>query len=685
MLNAYAGARHMDDEVKFNPLDRPMERIWQRILTVYNESQSHISSCINQLNAIKRKAAMKETKDPADLGIEGNVKLVEESSVKPHLPTAAELEQDIGVTPTNAYLKILGRYAMWDQMDKVHLAMDKSGPLSPDARTYTLLFSSLIYRWAQQTDGKYRAAKEKLTKIMTPNQYGDSVKGLWDEMIRRFHPVSISGETIKSDPKRQLDEEAALLGLKALMGGRPSDQVLACKLIPFIWNLPTLENAAPASLSSDTSNSTRSRTGADIPHYMQAIPALPVTPKSATAIIQMLSKANKLTQAAQFARHFWTLPDLRKRMDYTSIRSLIFALASDGDVDLIKDIMAQYQPPTGRMGWQPVVWENALIATRQKSDFPAAMEMFRRMTHLPYGVEDGLPAEAQTKFVWKRPGEQDVKGSTFHQPIGQVPTAKAMSLLFKSAFSLSSAGSMDRNVRKAFNIVSYFPLKTFFIVSPTEFTRGKEINLLEDQAEHYTGEIHISLIVAAEWRILLAKDIERATDFLLETASEEEKSPLQNLRGRMRKLISTWGKLLSSKNFSATRAANSQEGRQDGPVGAGNGGGPMIMTRPGTAPSGLPLRREAVSATGGSIKSTMDLDDDLEETKGEFEGLSDEEFERRLEEEMMLEEEEMKKEGKGQGVWEDENDARGGRGRLGGLRERGRQGGRVMQGRGRRR
>ena len=140
--------------------------------------------------------------------------------------------------------------------------------------------------------------------------------------------------------------------------------------------------------------------------------------------------------------------------------------------------------------------------------------------------------------------------------------------------------------------------------------------------------------------MLLAKDVEKATNYILEQATPEEKQPLETLRARMRKITETWGGVLHSK--AATKSA--------GPIRPTKGGA-TIMPRPQTQSSGLPLRQNPIDPEI----------DESEFDEGELAGLSDEEFERRLEEEMLFDEEEMRSEGleEGKGDGEDER----GRGR----------------------
>jgi len=543
MLNAYAGARHMDSALTFNPAEKPTERKWQRILSIYNESQANISACITQLQAAKEK------QPDAELGLAGTTDLSEDNNHLNQSDQVRELQEQINVMPTNAYLKLLGRWGMWAQMEKVHVAMDTEGQLSPNARTYTILLDALLNRRAQQNERRYAHAKDDLPSIMTLDDFGNTARALWDEAVRRFHPA-IPAEDLKMDADRQIDEELALLAMRAFLSGRPTDQRLATSLIPYIWDLPEPTSALPASMTASMSaKPTGRRVDLEIPHYMREIPRLKPTVRSASSLLVMLGRANKATLAATWARHFISMPELRSKMDFQFVRSVIHALGSDGDIEKINEVMEQYQPPTGKGGYHVYIWENALMAARQRADFPAAMDAFRRMTHLPWGTEDGVPKEQRKPYVWSRPGgkEADAQGHQYKKPDPVPPTAKTLSLLFKAAFGAKSPDMMDRDARKAFNVFTAFPMSELFTIPESDYKRGKTINLLSDSADTFEGEVHSSLLHAAEWRLALAKDVTRAIELMLDRAQTAEKRPLWELKEKLIVVVQTWGELLDPK------------------------------------------------------------------------------------------------------------------------------------------
>ena len=544
MLNAYTGSRHLNEDVAFTPSEKPSEKLWQRILTVYNESQANISACIAEVKKAKEngKEVQFGAKPNAAPGVEGATRVQ---------PTRLEeIAEQINPSPTNAYLKLLARYGMWSQMDKVHVAMDQEGPLSANNKTYTILLHALLNRRAQQEEKRWTHVKNDLTKFMTPDEFGSTARSLWDEAVRKFHPI-VPSDTHIYDRDRRIDEELALLAMRAFLSARPADQLLATNLIPFIWGLPEINSAVPASLTASMNDAKASaRSNIDIPHHMKNIPRLKPTIRSASSLLVMLGKANKVSLASHWAKYFFSLPELRAQMDFQFVRSVIHALASTGDVDQINEIMETYQPPTGKAGWHAYIWENVLMAARQKMDFEAAMDAFRRMTHLPYGVEDGVPVDQRSKYVWHAPSgakARDVLGHNFIRPDALEPTAKALSLLFKTAFLSTSATIVDKNTRKAFNTLTAFNLDKVFTIPADDYKRGRTIRLLQDKADDFKGEVHNSLVAAAEWRLSLARDVERAMELLMDQAQPGEKRQLWELKENMANIGRTWGRVLDPK------------------------------------------------------------------------------------------------------------------------------------------
>lgn len=542
LLNSFAGLNHSNTTGEFSPFAKPEERTMQRVISIYNQSQAHISECVTEL--ARRKEARREANN---MGLSGSGPLEEESRPATKLTgTDQEIKEDISMGPTNAYLKFLARFGLWQQMDKIHMVMDKEGLLAPNAITYSALFSALLYRLAQSTEKRYQGTKTN--GALSLAEFGHSASVLWDEAIRQFHPIDTPVFTRNQDPLKSLDEDMAIIAMEAFLRGRPSEQRLALKLIPYIWDQPEFSGSGPVVASTSMTFNKQSRSTNGIPPHMIAIPRLPLTIRAAAAVTSMLTKNGKYQAAGVWANSMYHNESLRPLFDTPFLQSTIHALSTKGDVETIERIIGNYQP-TSRDGWPRYVWDNALIATRNKGDFDAAMSFFRRMTFLPIGAEDGLSQSEQRPWSWRSPNgrPEDRLGNRWIQPAPLKADARSMSLLFKSAFISGEPSIVQGNVKKAYNVLIRQSLKSLLTI-PRRESRQDDINLIEQDAKDFKGVMSPHLIRAAEWNVSLVKDIESATDILLPSArGEKETEQLKEMRDAMGQIRRTWGPILTGK------------------------------------------------------------------------------------------------------------------------------------------
>jgi hypothetical protein len=563
MINAYAGVNHSGTMADYNPYIKPDNRTMQRIVGIYNESQQHISEQVAKLVQLQRPA-----QDPEpDIGLTGKVHLREEKRRENPTETVidekAVIEADISLGPSNAYLKVLNRYGMWSQMERIHLAMDQTGPLAPESITYATLFSGLLNRIAEQTEKRYTPA---LTSgLVVPREplrleeVGAAARSLWDSAVRQFYK---DGYTPPESSSRRIGEEMALLAMQALLKGRPADERLAVALIPFLWNLPSPESVAVASaIQPSTPKLSNRTTSEEIPSFMRRIPPLPITIRSASSIVIMLSKAQKSNLASFYAQHFLSLPALQPQIDYSFLRSCIHSLSNTRDVQPIIDILDTYQPPVGNNGWPEYVYANALNASRWACDFPTALNIFRRYTHIPHGVEDGRPQDNWVKYQWSFPNGKptDKLGMRWMKPLPQKPSAKIMSLLAKTAVSVKGHRAVEGNVRKYWNIFNGYSLEEFFVIPIEEQGSGgfraeqegekemiKRIDMMREglgvrgdmKVDKYLGK-------ALEWRVKLARDLvgicERLEEVEGPASGQGRKRRVGEVKEVMAGIIRSWG------------------------------------------------------------------------------------------------------------------------------------------------
>ena len=366
-----------------------------------------------------------------------------------------------------------------------------------------------------------------------PSDIGPAASTMWDRAVRQYHSPN-AGHGTGTGTKR-IDNELALLALQCLLAGRPADRRLATALIPFLWNLP-----APGSTIVASSERSAPRANmSEIPQYMQLFPALTLDSRTGKTLLSMLGRTNHLSLAAYYAEHLLDSPQLLNIIDWGVLQACIHMLSNTGKVDRIVDILDSFQPPTGEDGWPRHVWWNALTAARWSAKFPAALTIFRRMTHLPNGIEDNRP----NRYTWAAPNQKpvDSQGRRWIPPRPMPPDAKSISLFLKTAIGANSL----RAARQAWTVFCHYPLQTFFVI-PRNETKGREVSLLPP-FEDGPAEVSPGLAVAAEWRVILARDVEGIAERILEAVmSGEEVKRVNETRRMMSEIAKVWGAKLGT-------------------------------------------------------------------------------------------------------------------------------------------
>ena len=469
LLNAYAGIRHSADTSDPRGSRTVEPKTLSRVSIIYDQAETYMAAAQAELERSKNK------NDPEELGLATDA-MVEEGE-----DGGYATEVDVSVGPTNAYLKFLARYGMFKEMDKVFLALPTSGPLSPDIITYTTMFSALY-------DDLNRRGRDAKSGASGTERSTTNPSGLWTRMCRQYSSTEEHGMA-GADGLRTIDESVVLIALKCLSRGDQSSQGTTMDIIDTIWSLPR-----PSSSSSYVGTpQLRGPTGF-------TLPKLPLSIRAATTIMSVCPKP---TDRSHYAQLFLDRPELKKEIDTPFLIAAIRALSETGDIDAVMDILDNYQPRQPNH-WPLSVWHDALTAARwsksedqglrSQPDFQSALKVFRRMTHLPAGVEDG---ERGGKYEVDTPNGKpsDMRGIKWARspPIEADP--KSISLLIKIAL-----GRGWREVEQAVNVYQY--------VQSDSSTHSAD----DGQGQGRRGKMGGK----RQWDLELAKDVERACERLLE-------------------------------------------------------------------------------------------------------------------------------------------------------------------------
>lgn len=461
LINAYAGLRHASDTSDPRRSRTVEPKTASRVSIIYDQAQTYAREKETELEEAESR------NDPDELGLDTNATLDDEG--------ISAVESDVNVGPTNAYLKFLARYGLFAELDKTFMAMPMTGPLSPDVITYTTMFSAL-YDSMNRTDEAGGAAQNRSRS--TPG-------GLWAQMTRQFR----SGVS----ERHEIDESVALIALKCMARGDQNTQRQAMDIVDALWSLPR----------PSTSPSPMLRGGVSGSATPPALPRLPLTIRAATTIMSICPKQ---TDRSHYAHMFLQRPELKDEIDTPFLIAAVRALSETGDIETVRDILDNYQPRQPNH-WPISVWHDALTAARwstseeqglkSQPNFDAALAVFRRMTHLPTGVEDGQVAG---EYAVATPNSKpiDARGIKWARAVPVEPDAKALSLLLKTAL-----GRGWREVEQAINVFKHF----------------RAHGAADGQTQEIKGKTR-----GRQWEDELAKDLGRACERLLERQWPEDKA-----------------------------------------------------------------------------------------------------------------------------------------------------------------
>ncbi|RSH84135.1 uncharacterized protein EHS24_005638 [Apiotrichum porosum] len=552
LLNAYAGVAHSDSYTEhFVPGNRPEPLTLERVRAIYASSQKHIQACKTKI----QKQSIQE-----EVGVS-----YPQSNPEPDVLNQEEesITKAINILPTNAYLKFLGRFGYWEEMERVFLAMDREGPLSPDQVTYWAMLKAAqnihtFERLQNDRITKHQASGITLKPVKLPTiNFGATVRSYWEQAIRqlRHRPADY----------RKIDPELAILVVECLSVARPEDKRLAQVLVPRLWGLPSATQPEVAS-------SRRPDGRADfslLPKVYETLPVFRIDVRIATTLLTLYRRAKDKEQSRFYTHFFLEHEELRKDFDMGFMRAATLALAAADDITGVQAIMDSYQPSSGKGGWPLEVWNAALSAARWSGDWDAALAVFRRMTHLPPGVETSKGASGEWTFKSPNGRPVDARGVPWVQAHPIVPDPTTMAILFKAAIACG-----ERPTRQVLRIYNHFGAEYWntivhhLIRGPSRARVGEQIlDLRTKQAAVPVRPLTSLTRHLIADRVELAKDVETAAQRIVYATTDElEKETTGLLRDRSKIFVKYWSEFLSGKTQHRrdTRDGDVEEGEGEG-------------------------------------------------------------------------------------------------------------------------
>ncbi|WVW82375.1 hypothetical protein I302_104382 [Kwoniella bestiolae CBS 10118] len=510
MINAYSRISHSGDVSIEHELIPVKDLTHSRVTILFEQSQQHIKKCMTASSSLRE-----------DIGITPS----SGTGIIPREPQDG-LEDEINISPTNAYLKYLGRHGLWEDIYTTFLSMDTTGPLSPDTITYTTLFASLHH---------IHLVRSRQTKVDQKQiNIGPISRGVWDQCYRQFSKT-------KGERDRSIDTDLFSHALRCLIKGRPEDQRFAIQLINDIWELPPPGQSKLASTSASTSHSI---TGNGIGTTIKQRP----TVQSATSLIQGLSYTKQTVLAAHYTTLFLSIKEIQQSVDIHFLKSAISALSEIGDIGGIMGILDSYQPPTGVEGWDNQVYQYVLQGARWAGDFPNALKIFKRATQIGDIVEDTSPADKslpEKGYEWVTPNGSmvDSRGIRWIRPKPIKPDINILSILLKI-----SVGANNEAIKKVLNLINHFGGVRLFVIRPTPArpekfhearsqTEGKGTVLLVESTPQSLDINDKKSGVILGKMVDFARNIISAIERLHGSAADE----YREMREGMQRVVRVWG------------------------------------------------------------------------------------------------------------------------------------------------
>jgi len=515
LLNAYA-ENALSSTTGEVVMKQPEATTLSRVTNIFDQSQAYL----RQIKGKSTVATSPLTEKMAENDIGLNTSSVIDTGFTSTLPpadTTPSIEL-ISVVAINSYLKYLAKYAMTDEMQRIFISMERTGPLAPDNVTYTTMFTGLLNRQKQHDLAK----KAGTASTETMMSISSTARSLWDQAVRQFGRQSTGSPQLA---KAGIDEGLAVIALQTLVNCRHQDKRLAIDLIPQLWGLstPGRSTSIPNSEESETDKKGSSD-----------LPLLPVTISAATSILNILRIADQPTLATHLTQSFLNNLELQQKFDFPFLRSAISTLALTGDVSTILSIMETYQPQTVSGQWPPDVWLSALRAARFSADFPVALNLFRRLTYLPPNIEKGhsVSKPGSASVEWSPPNDQrtDIQGNKWIPTKPVKPYATIMTMFLKVARNADKSAC-----KQALSIFTHYPLKDFFDINEKGITMlppFKEISLNRE------------VIRGIQARLSLAREVEGVCEVLRGMGGDRERE-WRGLGGVMKGVHEFWGSVLN--------------------------------------------------------------------------------------------------------------------------------------------
>jgi hypothetical protein len=362
------------------------EKVLSRYTLIYDEAQAKLAAHLNADEQVSPELAE---------GLE-EVELASTSTpFQQHLrtePEAFERPQFV----TNQYIQLLAHFERYDEILRVLTSMPQTGEGAPDAITYTVIFNALMNRGANNADGSVSNEKS-------------AVRSVWEKMIEQQKSLG------EQKAKPVLDNQNAILGLRALSTGSEADRNLAFVALPRLFGM----SRPGESVAAQSSGNLKIRA------------PLELNERAVETILTLCLGLKRDVDASHYVRQFLARKPLVAQFSGRHWQLIMAALANAHDREACEMVLERFGPAVNQSAWPYQCYASLFKSAKWTRDFDGFMRLLEKHVKLPsaYQVSEAVLSE---------------KGRQLRQI---VPTLEIAVLMLETALASKQISSIRRALR----------------------------------------------------------------------------------------------------------------------------------------------------------------------------------------------------------------------------------------------
>lgn len=408
-------------------LDQSAEKVLSRYTIIYDEAQSKIQGKL-QTEISDENEREEDLQVVADPDRPPAVNRGRSDGELRNEPDAFEEPQIV----SNQYMQILAHFGKLDEMLRVLRMMPTSGPGAPDAVTFGVVLKALLDR-----NKVLKAARRAQSKVETRDsligrdESGMShARAVWDQLVRQHQGLTQS----KGDLRTVLDEQNAVLGIRALSEGSKEDAALALTLLTDLYGLSRPGESAMARAEQKD---------------ITALSTLQLDDRSAETILNLCLGTKRNLDAAHFAKQFLDRPDVLSGFRQRQWQLMMAAFANAHDCHMCQRLIETFGPKGEQRRWSYQTYAYLFRSARWTKDMERFLDLMEDYAILPeaYIADNvrGREPNQHRDLVAKRELLKTRAPREVHHQVS--PTLEMATLMLETAIDGQRLSSMRQALR----------------------------------------------------------------------------------------------------------------------------------------------------------------------------------------------------------------------------------------------